>query len=178
MRSSFFGLHRFQEENSFLLCGKTLTTSYLELDQLLLDLLEKLCFIQMKTGIRFTLPSLQFDEETVNDIEVAYSILATGSVELQGTEIMPTFDKNTVRLALEAVHRGMGITHSTKRAETTATLLGIEIPLGEGDWDTSVVPLLSESELQQIVDEMKEDDTRPIKVRILEGKATFPKWKN
>ncbi|MCB9460997.1 MAG: DUF4365 domain-containing protein [Anaerolineaceae bacterium] len=148
------------------------------IDEEFINLVEKLCLIQNKTGVRLVLPELVLDSDTARRINEIHSIVSTGSLQMSNTEATPELTKHTITTALKAIETGQAVSYSTIGSESSIEILGTDIPLGEGNWNITMLPRVNATELQSILDDMEADDTKAIPVHILTGSAEFPKWKS
>jgi hypothetical protein len=139
-------------------------------------IVEKLCYIQRKTGTRLALKELQLDENSILRIDEVFSVMTTGKMELNNVDVKPEFKRPIVEKALEAIKSGMAFTYSTMAAESRSIILDTEIVLGLGNWKFVARPRLDEAELVKILDEMQPDDIREIPVTIIKGSAEFSDW--
>jgi hypothetical protein len=141
-----------------------------------MDLLEKLRYIQDVTGVRVEIPADGLDDEDVQDIQEMYQVITEGRVEFRQRELTLEFSRQTIQQILQAVQRGQGVTYTSAGGESLITLLDTDIPLGPANFTISFVPLASESELRQILRDMKPRDAHTLKVRVVTGYVTYAHW--
>lgn len=141
------------------------------------NLVEKLCHIQRKTGVRLRLGKMALDAETVKLIEETYAAVSAGKAELANVDLTLKLSKQSVEVALKAKHLGLDMTYSTMEAESRVTILNTDIPLGPASWNISAaIPKLSVEELQTILDNMAQGDYRPIPLQVLRANVEYINW--
>ena len=141
------------------------------------QLIEKLCVIQHKTGVRLTLKEFALKGETCRLIEEVFDIITTGEANIANSISQPTLRRNVIETALKALQTHQAFAYSTHGAETTSSLLDSDIILGEGDWEIIGIPQATENDLRTLLEQMEPEDTAAIDVLVLEGRAKFPRWK-
>jgi hypothetical protein len=159
-----------QQTNDFIFSPGFLPPTHCEF----LELVDKLCIIQQRTGHHMALKALKLTGEDVQTIKELTSILQTGKVTLNASQVELELNQDLLQLSIAALKQGKGV-KLEHVAESTVELLGETISLGSAIWHIVGRPLIDLHELERLVSDLEPGGTARIRFTV-DGIAEFDKW--
>jgi hypothetical protein len=143
----------------------------------LVDIVEKVCFIQDETGITLTFPEDDpFREEDVIDINELVHVLRRGILKHSGRIFSAKFSKPVIEALLPKMKAGDLLAFHFVSDESRMKILDREIKLGpitqhvKGTWDGSY------EEVKRWVETASDKDTLELTIENAETIAEFENW--
>jgi hypothetical protein len=140
-----------------------------------IDLIDKLCSIQEKMHCQLSMLGWAITDQEAQLIYELDEVIKTGHLNHQGREIGLVADRISIQQTLHDLTTNQYIAFE---ASTTGTieLFGTSISFGPGTLKAIGLPKMSRDELEEILKNMQDGETRQIEYHIVQGVAEYTNW--